>query len=102
MLGIIFVLMMFDIVALKSCFFVSQIFLVYHHVYSHWSLYCIYISFYLIFSIFLLLRFGAGSEFGREAREEARRKKFGIVSRKYRPDDQPWILKSGGSKNGKK
>lgn len=46
-------------------------------------------------------KFGAGSEFGREAREEARRKKFGIVARKYKPEDQPWILKSGGSK-GKK
>jgi transcription initiation factor TFIIF subunit alpha len=46
-------------------------------------------------------RFGAGSEFGRDAREEARRKKFGIVSRKYRPEDQPWILKIGG-KTGKK
>ncbi|XP_077285665.1 transcription factor IIFalpha [Arctopsyche grandis] len=46
-------------------------------------------------------KFGAGSEFGRDAREEARRKKFGIVARKYRSDDQPWILKVGG-KNGKK
>lgn len=46
-------------------------------------------------------KFGAGSEFGRDAREEARRKKFGITSRKYKPDDQPWILKSGG-KTGKK
>lgn len=46
-------------------------------------------------------KFGAGSEFGREAREEARRKKFGITSRKYKPEDQPWILKSGG-KTGKK
>ncbi|XP_069700549.1 general transcription factor IIF subunit 1 isoform X2 [Periplaneta americana] len=46
-------------------------------------------------------KFGAGSEFGRDAREEARRKKYGIVSRKYRPEDQPWILKVGG-KTGKK
>lgn len=46
-------------------------------------------------------KFGAGSEFGRDAREEARRKKYGITSRKYKPDDQPWILKSGG-KTGKK
>jgi transcription initiation factor TFIIF subunit alpha len=43
------------------------------------------------------IRFGAGSEFGREAKEEARRKKLGIVARKYRPEDQPWILKSYGS-----
>ena len=34
-------------------------------------------------------------------REEARRKKFGIISRKYKPEDQPWILKVGG-KTGKK
>lgn len=33
-------------------------------------------------------KFGAGSEFGRDAREEARRKKFGITSRKYKPEDQ--------------
>nr|CAD7396121.1 unnamed protein product [Timema cristinae] len=47
------------------------------------------------------IRFGAGSEFGRDAREEARRKKYGIISKKYRPQDQPWILKVGG-KTGKK
>ncbi|KAJ8667134.1 hypothetical protein QAD02_008796 [Eretmocerus hayati] len=46
-------------------------------------------------------KFGAGSEFGREAREEARRKKFGITSRRYRPEDQPWLLKLNG-KSGKK
>lgn len=46
-------------------------------------------------------KFGAGSEFGRDAREEARRKKFGIASRKYKPEDQPWLLKVNG-KNGKK
>lgn len=46
-------------------------------------------------------RFGAGSEYGRDMREEARRKKFGIISRKYKPEDQPWILKVGG-KTGKK
>lgn len=53
------------------------------------------------FIFFLLLnfitRFGAGSEFGREAKEEARRKKLGIITRKYKADDQPWILKSYGS-----
>lgn len=42
-------------------------------------------------------RFGAGSEFGREAKEEARRKKLGIVARKYKAEDQPWILKCCGS-----
>lgn len=46
---------------------------------------------------FVFVRFGAGSEFGREAKEEARRKKLGIVARKYKPEDQPWILKCCGS-----
>ncbi|XP_015108361.1 general transcription factor IIF subunit 1 [Diachasma alloeum] len=46
-------------------------------------------------------KFGAGSEFGRDAREEARRKKFGITSKKYKPENQPWILKVGG-RTGKK
>uniref|UniRef100_A0A0A9W041 Transcription initiation factor IIF subunit alpha n=2 Tax=Lygus hesperus TaxID=30085 RepID=A0A0A9W041_LYGHE len=46
-------------------------------------------------------KFGAGSEYGREAREEARRKKFGIITKKYKPDDQPWILKVNG-KAGRK
>lgn len=46
-------------------------------------------------------KFGAGSEFGREQKEEARRKKFGIHMRKYNPEDQPWILTTGG-KGGKK
>ena len=49
------------------------------------------------FRFISLSRFGAGSEFGREAKEEARRKKLGIIARKYRPEDQPWILKSYGS-----
>ena len=48
-----------------------------------------------------LPKFGAGSEFGREAREEARKKKFGVSSRKYKADDQPWIIKANG-KGGKK
>lgn len=50
---------------------------------------------------FSVFRFGAGSEFGREQREEARKKKYGYVAKKYKPDDQPWILKLGG-KSGKK
>lgn len=56
-----------------------------------------------LFCDFFLMyfRFGAGSEYGRDIREEARRKKFGIISRKYKPEDQPWILKVGG-KTGKK
>ncbi|XP_075146109.1 transcription factor IIFalpha [Haematobia irritans] len=46
-------------------------------------------------------KFGAGSEYNRDLREEVRRKKFGIIAKKYRPEAQPWILKVGG-KNGKK
>merc|ERR1712071_293487 len=44
-------------------------------------------------------KFGAGSEYGKEAREEARRKKYGIISKKYKPEDQPWIIQHG--KTGK-
>lgn len=46
-------------------------------------------------------KYGAGSEFGREQREEARRKKYGIITKKYNPEAQPWVLKEGG-KNGKR
>ncbi|XP_037808418.1 general transcription factor IIF subunit 1 [Lucilia sericata] len=46
-------------------------------------------------------KFGAGSEYNRDLREEVRRKKFGIIAKKYRPEAQPWILKVGG-KSGKK
>uniref|UniRef100_A0A182JZ14 Transcription initiation factor IIF subunit alpha n=1 Tax=Anopheles christyi TaxID=43041 RepID=A0A182JZ14_9DIPT len=45
-------------------------------------------------------KFGAGSEFNRDLREEARRKRFGIISKKYKPEAQPWILRAGG-KSGK-
>ncbi|XP_034045999.1 general transcription factor IIF subunit 1 isoform X2 [Thalassophryne amazonica] len=43
----------------------------------------------------------AGSEFGKKQREEARRKKFGIVRREFKVEDQPWILKVNG-KGGKR
>ena len=66
-----------------------NIYLCNYYVHSHWDI------------IEIPIRFGAGSEYGRDVREEARRKKFGIISRKYKPDDQPWILKVGG-KTGKK
>lgn len=46
-------------------------------------------------------KFGAGSEYNRDFREEVRRKKLGITARKYKADAQPWILKVDG-KNGKK
>nr|XP_056723016.1 general transcription factor IIF subunit 1 [Euleptes europaea] len=44
---------------------------------------------------------GAGSEFNRRLREEARRKKYGIVLKEFKPEDQPWILKVNG-KAGRK
>uniref|UniRef100_A0A3P9IUU0 Transcription initiation factor IIF subunit alpha n=1 Tax=Oryzias latipes TaxID=8090 RepID=A0A3P9IUU0_ORYLA len=44
---------------------------------------------------------GAGSEFGKKQREEARRKKYGIVTREFKVEDQPWILKVNG-KAGKR
>ncbi|XP_059621621.1 general transcription factor IIF subunit 1 [Phlebotomus argentipes] len=47
-----------------------------------------------------LPKFGAGSEYNRELKEEVRRKKFGIISKKYKPEAQPWILKV--DKSGKK
>ena len=47
-------------------------------------------------------KFGAGSEYGRDMREEARRKKYGIMVKKYNPEDQPWQLKSGKGKEAKK
>ncbi|XP_059928874.1 general transcription factor IIF subunit 1 [Gadus macrocephalus] len=43
----------------------------------------------------------AGSEFGKKQREEARRKKYGIVTREFKVEDQPWILKVNG-KAGKR
>jgi transcription initiation factor TFIIF subunit alpha len=41
-------------------------------------------------------KYGAGSEYGRDQREEARKKKFGVRIRKYNSDDQPWLLRFGG------
>ncbi|XP_066498423.1 general transcription factor IIF subunit 1 [Hoplias malabaricus] len=38
----------------------------------------------------------AGSEFGKKQREEARRKKFGIVTKEFKVEDQPWLLKVNG------
>ncbi|XP_076006282.1 general transcription factor IIF subunit 1 isoform X2 [Genypterus blacodes] len=43
----------------------------------------------------------AGSEFGKKQREEARRKKYGIVTREFKQEDQPWVLRVNG-KDGKK
>ena len=47
-------------------------------------------------------KFGAGSEFGREEREEARRKKYGIHRKRYNVDDQPWLMKLGTGKTARK
>ncbi|XP_028906366.1 general transcription factor IIF subunit 1 [Ornithorhynchus anatinus] len=44
---------------------------------------------------------GAGSEFNRKLREEARRKKYGIVLKEFKAEDQPWLLKVNG-KAGRK
>lgn len=41
-------------------------------------------------------KFGAGSEYNRELREEVRRKKYGIIAKRYKPEAQPWILKVDG------
>ncbi|KAA0705621.1 IIF subunit 1 Transcription initiation factor [Triplophysa tibetana] len=38
----------------------------------------------------------AGSEFGKKQREESRRKKYGIVTKEFKVEDQPWILKVNG------
>jgi transcription initiation factor TFIIF subunit alpha len=46
-------------------------------------------------------KFGAGSEYGREEREEARKKKYGYNAKKYDPDRQPWLMRIGGKKDGK-
>lgn len=46
-------------------------------------------------------KFGAGSEYNKDLREEVRRKKYGIIAKRYKPEAQPWILKVGG-KAGKK
>jgi len=42
-------------------------------------------------------KFGAGSEYGREQREEARKKKFGMRIKTYNSDEQPWLLNLGGA-----
>ncbi|XP_029645882.1 general transcription factor IIF subunit 1 isoform X1 [Octopus sinensis] len=50
----------------------------------------------------LMPKFGAGSEFGREQKEEARRKKYGVMLKKYKPEDQPWHMKIGSKQNCKR
>ncbi|VEL30623.1 unnamed protein product [Protopolystoma xenopodis] len=45
---------------------------------------------------------GAGSEFGREAREEARLRKYGVTRKGYRPEDQPWLFTIGKGRTARK
>ncbi|KFD47843.1 hypothetical protein M514_11257 [Trichuris suis] len=40
----------------------------------------------------VLPKFGAGSEYGKHARLEARKKKLGYRSQQYRRSEQPWLL----------
>ena len=47
-------------------------------------------------------KFGAGSEYGRERRDIARKKKYGVMLKNYRADEQPWLLKVGKGKESKK
>ena len=46
-------------------------------------------------------KFGAGSTFGKDMKEEARRQKLGIIRKKYNPEAQPWLMRVGG-KGGRK
>ncbi|XP_060078155.1 general transcription factor IIF subunit 1-like [Ylistrum balloti] len=50
----------------------------------------------------MMPKFGAGSEFGREQKETARRKKYGIMMKRYDPGNQPWLMKVGKTKEAKK
>jgi len=46
-------------------------------------------------------KFGAGSVFGKDIKEELRLKKLGINRKKYDPDAQPWLMRVNG-KSGRK
>jgi len=46
-------------------------------------------------------KFGAGSTFGKDIKEELRLKKLGITRKKYDPEAQPWLMRVNG-KSGKK
>jgi len=46
-------------------------------------------------------KFGAGSVFGKDMKEEARRQKLGFSRKKYNPEAQPWLMRVGG-KGGRK
>jgi len=49
----------------------------------------------------VLPKSGAGSEYGRERREEARKRRRGYIKKAADPDGVPWNLKLGG-KGGKR
>lgn len=59
-------------------------------------------EFKLSHNIDLMPKYGAGSEFGREQKEEARRKKYGIMKKRYNPEAQPWLMKMGAGKQTRK
>lgn len=44
---------------------------------------------------------GQGSEYGKEARELARRRKYGYLPKLKKPDDLPWILTNKGNEKEK-
>ncbi|KAM4039664.1 general transcription factor IIF subunit 1 isoform 1-T1 [Anomaloglossus baeobatrachus] len=44
---------------------------------------------------------GAGSEYNRKQKEEARRRKYGIILKEFKIEDQPWLLRVNG-KAGRK
>ena len=60
------------------------------------------VTFQVANDIDIMPTFGAGSEFGREQKEEARRKKYGINRKLYNPEDQPWQLKIGKGQSARK
>ena len=45
---------------------------------------------------------GAGSEFGRQQKMEARCKKYGMATKRYNPYEQPWLMRVGEGKNAKR
>ncbi|KAM3172677.1 hypothetical protein ACTXT7_014051 [Hymenolepis weldensis] len=45
---------------------------------------------------------GAGSEFGQDAKEEARMRRLGISRQGYSPEDQPWLLTVGKGRTAKR
>ncbi|XP_055641416.1 general transcription factor IIF subunit 1-like [Toxorhynchites rutilus septentrionalis] len=46
-------------------------------------------------------KFGAGSEYNRDQKEEIRRKRFRKNAKKYSSEAQPWLLRIGGKEDGR-